>query len=74
MPARFDENGRLPIGEVEAVTVQATYVVGLGWHLRIAARRQFQAWCEASRGEYDFLTTPELLDVIDVALAKELEG
>jgi hypothetical protein len=73
MPARFDENGRLPIGEIEAVNVQAVYVVGLGWNLRIGARRQFQGWDEASRGEYQMLTTPELLSVIDSALAVELE-
>jgi len=70
---RFDDDARLIAGEVEAVSVSATYVVGLGWQLQIAARRQFQAWDQAARGSYDRLSTAELVCTIDAALCAELK-
>lgn len=68
-----DEDGRLVAGEVEAISVQATYVVGLGWSLQIHARRQFQAWDQASHGSYDRMTTAEMVCTIDAALCAELK-
>lgn len=73
MLRRFDDDGRLVAGEVEALSVQATYVVGLGWSLSIAARRQFQNWSQASRGDYDRLTTAEMVTTIDAAICSELK-
>jgi len=70
---RFDDDGRLIAGEVEAVSVQATYVVGQGWSLQIGARRQFQGWDQAARGSYDRLTTAEMVCTIDAALCAELK-
>jgi len=67
------ENGQLLPGEVEAIAVQATYVVGLGWDLSISARRQFQTWSEAAHGEYERLTTAEMVTTIDAALCTELK-
>lgn len=69
------ENGsapRLVTGEPESVSVAAHYVAGLGWHLTILVRRQFQEWSEASKGVYEQLTTPEMVCVIDAALSAEL--
>jgi hypothetical protein len=60
-------------GEVEAISVQATYVVGLGWSLQIHARRQFQNWSQASHGAYDRLTTAEMVCTVDAALSAELK-
>jgi hypothetical protein len=54
------------------VSVSATYVVGMGWDLTISIRRQFQTWAESSRGQYERLTTPEMVTVIDAALSSEL--
>jgi len=68
-----DDDGRLAVGEVEAISVQATYVAGLGWSLQINARRQFQNWAQASHGSYDRLTTPEMVCTIDAALCAELK-
>jgi len=65
-------NGQVLPGEPEAVSVQATYVVGLGWDLTISIRRQFQTWAESSRGQYERLTTPEMVTVVDAALSSEL--
>jgi len=65
-------NGQLLPGEPEAVSVSATYVVGMGWDLTISIRRQFQTWAESSRGQYERLTTPEMVTVIDAALSSEL--
>lgn len=71
---RETENGssRLP-GEVESVSVLATYVAGLGWDLTINARRQFQTWSEAAHGRYERLTTAEMVTTIDAALCAELK-
>jgi hypothetical protein len=69
---RFDEEGRLVPGEVESVQVSAIHVAGYGWRVAILARRQFQDWAHASRGEYERLSTEELVTVIDAALSAEL--
>ena len=66
-------NPRLVCGEPESVSVAAHYVAGLGWHLTILVRRQFQEWSEASKGVYERLTTPEMVCVIDAALSTELK-
>lgn len=73
MLQKFDDDDRLIAGEVEAVSVQATYVVGLGWTLQIHARRQFQSWAQAAHGSYDRLTTAEMVCTIDAALSAELK-
>ena len=68
-----DDEGRLIPGEVEAIQVAATYVAGMGWTVRIQARRQFQDWARASWGVYERLSTPEMVTVIDSALTAELK-
>ena len=73
MLPRREINGQVLPGEAEAISVLATYVAGSGWDLQINIRRQFQTWGEAAHGAYEFLTTPELLTVIDAALASELK-
>ena len=65
---------RLLKGAPESVQVAAQYVAGHGWCCSIGVRRQFQSWAEASRGEYEYLTTEELVDVLNAALGVELLG
>jgi hypothetical protein len=66
------ESGRLFVGAPESVSLAAQYVVGHGWCCSIGIRAQFQTWADAARGEYEYLTTEELVDVIAAALAAEL--
>lgn len=67
------DNVQMIPGEPEAVSVQASYCVGRGWTCAIHVRRQFQTWAEASHGSYEQLSTPELVTLIDAALAAELK-
>lgn len=67
------EQPALPIGEPESIAITATYVAAVGWELSICVRRQFQLWSEASRGRYEYLTTPEMLTTLDAELATELK-
>ena len=73
MLQKRDDDGRVVAGEVEAVAIQATYVVGLGWSLQINARRQFQGWDQAAHGSYDRMSTAEMVCTIDAALCAELK-
>jgi len=70
---RRDDDGRLLPGEVESLNVSAVYVAGQGWHVTIAARRQFQDWSQAARDTYEQLSTPELVTLIDAELCSELK-
>ena len=73
MGQRSNEDGRrLMAGAPEAVTVQGTYVIGLGWNVTIAVRRQFQGWAEARRDRYEGLVTEECVQVIEAALSSEM--
>jgi len=63
---------RLLAGAPEAATVQATYVIGLGWHVRVIVRRQFQEWGQAAREDYEGLSTEECVQVIEDALTTNL--
>lgn len=56
------------VGAPEALTIGAHYEHGYGWVLTLRMRRQGQQWLEASREDYSHLTTPELMDVLDVAI------
>jgi hypothetical protein len=68
-----DDDGRLIAGEPEAINVEAVFVAGVGWSLTIVVRRQFQMWAEAARGHYEFLSTPELVTVLDAEICTELK-
>jgi hypothetical protein len=68
-----DDPQRLIPGAPEAFVVSAHYVVGEGWDCKISVRRQFQLWAGASEGRYTHMTTAECFEVVEAALATELE-
>jgi hypothetical protein len=74
VPVLYDrsEQPRLLPGEPESIVINAHYEAGLGWHLGIVIRRQFQEWADASSGTYELLSTPELVSVIEATLCLEL--
>jgi hypothetical protein len=47
-----------------ALHLQATFVPGEGWSLRVGMRRQDESWAEAYQAHYDHLSSEELADVI----------
>lgn len=53
----------------EAMHLQATYVIGSGWHLSIGMRRQDEQWTGSYRATYTHLTTEEMVDVVCEELA-----
>lgn len=65
----MEEQERLFDGAPEAVILGAQWWPGEGWRLRVRLRRQFEDWMDARTTDYEHLTTPELLDVLDVELA-----
>lgn len=68
------QSERLFVGAPEAVIVSGHFEFGDGWKVTVSIRRQFQLWPEASAGEYDHLTSEELVDVLSSVLAVELLG
>jgi hypothetical protein len=66
-------DGQLPLGEPEALCIQATYEVPFGWSMQIACRRQFNTWGATPWAHYSRLTTEELADTISAAVASALE-
>lgn len=56
----------------QVVSLQATFVGGSGWSMRIRVRRQDEPWDEAYDARYDHLTTEELLQVVDCEVAQQL--
>lgn len=65
----MDGEQRLFEGAPEAVILGAHWFPGEGWRLRVRLRRQYEDWMDARTTDYERLTTPELLDVLDVELA-----
>lgn len=54
---------------VEVVHVACYFEPGRGWRLEIGARHQGEGWVDADRQSYTCLSTDELVDTIDGALA-----
>jgi len=73
MLQRQNDDGRLIAGEPEAISIQSTFVAGVGWTCAIHIRRQFQSWDQAAHGHYEMLSTPELVTLIDAAVCAELK-
>lgn len=57
---------------VEAVTLQALFIAGEGWHLQIGVRRQAEPWGDQAWVHYDHLNTAEMLQVIEDHLSAVL--
>lgn len=65
----MEDQQKLFEGAPEAMIVGAQWFPGDGWHLRVRLRRQYEDWMDARTVDYDRLTTPELMDVLDIELA-----
>lgn len=65
----MDGQQALFTGAPEACIVGAHWVDGEGWRCRVQLRRAYETWEDARETHYERLTTPELLDVLDVELA-----
>jgi len=65
----MEDQQRLFEGAPEACIVGAHWVPGEGWRLRVQLRRQFEDWADCRETHYERLTTPELLDVLDLEVA-----
>ena len=57
---------------VEAGTIALAFRPGEGWYLRVAMRRGGQEWSEVDGRTYWGLSTPEMVDVIDAELMRQL--
>jgi len=55
-------------GAVEAAIIQAHFILGEGWTLRLTLRRQFEDWSDCRTELFDHLTTDELVDVLEASL------
>jgi hypothetical protein len=64
----MDGEQQLFEGAVEACVIQAHFVLGEGWSLRLQLRRQFEDWAAARTETYERLSTDELVEVLDVSL------
>ena len=58
---------------LESLNVHATHTGHQGWRLSVGGRRQGDAWSESPTRVYEFLSTPELFDVIVVELERLLD-
>lgn len=68
--------GQMHISDLalDAVVIQANYRPGQGWDLALQARRNGQTWGDTTRRLYSYLTTDELLQVVDDEMARAVGG
>lgn len=59
---------KLFTGAVEACIIDAHFVLGEGWVLRLCLRRQFEDWADSRTEVYECLSTDELVEVLDSSL------
>jgi len=58
---------------LDALNVHAYHMGQQGWRVTIGGRRGDEEWADARTRVYEFLSTPELFDVIVVELERLLD-
>jgi len=58
---------------LETLNVHAVHMGQQGWRVTVGGRRGDEEWADTRTRVYDFLSTPELFDVIVVELERMLD-